>query len=296
MTIHPGMTASPCIQARADGHDIQSGILGRIGTLEVRLARTEAEIDAAQDVRFRVFNAEFGAHRGKPAGNVIEARFAEARDADRFDPWCDHLIVLDQSIDGPETGRIVGTYRLMPQARMAACGGFYSEQEFTLGALAARHAGKSVLELGRSCVLPAWRSKRTVELLWQGIWAYTLSTGADILVGCASFNGTVPAAHAMALSWLHHHHRAKGAWRVKALPDRYQTMDMMPAEALDMRAAMFAMPALIKGYLRVGAMIGEGCVIDAEFGTTDVFVVLPVARIADRYIRHYGADASRFAA
>jgi L-ornithine Nalpha-acyltransferase len=106
----------------------------------------------------------------------------------------------------------------------------------------------------------------------------------------------VPAAHAMALSWLHHHHRAKGPWRVKALPERRQSMDLMPEEALNMKAALLAMPPLIKGYLRVGAMIGDGCVIDADFGTTDVFVALPVARIAARYIRHYGADAGRFAA
>ncbi|MGL4404267.1 MAG: GNAT family N-acetyltransferase, partial [Notoacmeibacter sp.] len=156
--------------------------------------------------------------------------------------------------------------------------------------------GKRFLEIGRTCIKPQWRSKRTAELMWQGIWAFALDHQADVLVGCASFNGTVPAAHAVALSFLHHHHRAKGAWRVKALPELSSTMDLMPFEAINLKQAMLAMPPLLKGYLRVGAMIGSDCVVDHDFGTTDVFVVLPVANIAERYIRHYRADASRFAA
>lgn len=283
MTVHlapsstrPLMAASPAA-------------LGRLGTLEVRLARDEQEKRAAQSVRYRVFFEEMGARK-----RAIHA--LEQRDADRFDPFCDHVVVLDYALPGPDHARIVGTYRLLPQDRAARIGGFYSESEFTLAALSGRHAGKRFLELGRSCVLPQWRSKRTIELLWQGIWAYVLETGADVLVGCGSFPGTIPAAHAMALSWLHHHHRANGDWRADALPARFSTMDLMPAEALDARAALAGMPALIKAYLRVGALFGEGCVVDSDFGTTDVFVILPVERIAGRYVRHYGAQAERFAA
>jgi putative hemolysin len=285
------MTAHPAIAAAETPafHSAGDGLLGRLGSLVVRLARTQAEVHAAQSVRHRVFCEEMGA---RPAACAT----GENREFDAIDPWCDHVIVLDTALPGPDAARIVATYRLLPQDRSAGAGGFYSEQEFTLRSLAARHPGKRFLELGRSCVLAPWRSKRTAELLWQGIWAYALETGADVLVGCASFHGTVPAAHALPLSWLHHHHRAKGAWRVKALPERHSTMDLMPAEALDMKAALLAMPPLIKGYLRVGALVGDGCVIDAEFRTTDVFMVLPVANIAQRYIRHYGADAGRFAA
>jgi putative hemolysin len=285
MTAHPAISAAEHAAAGNPG----SGLLGRLGSLVVRLTASEAEIRAAQNVRHRVFCEELGARpKACSAG--------EAREFDAHDAWCDHVIVLDTALPGPDAARIVATYRLMPQARAIEAGGFYSEQEFTLRSLVARHPEKRFLELGRSCVLAPWRSKRTAELLWQGIWAYALETGADVLVGCASFHGTVPAAHALPLSWLHHHHRAKGAWRVKALPERHSTMDLMPAEAMDMKAALFAMPPLIKGYLRVGAQMGDGCVIDPEFGTTDVFVVLPVANIAQRYIRHYGADAGRFAA
>ena len=270
-------------------HQVFGETLGRIGSLEVRLARNSSEISAAQDVRFKVFYDELGARRSY-------VHVLEQRDSDRFDAFCDHLIVLDDALPGPDHCRVVGTYRLMEQGRAADAGGFYSEDEFALGALIERHPGKRFLELGRSCVLPQWRTRRTTELLWQGIWAYALRRGIDVMVGCGSFPGTVPAAHAVALSYLHHHHRARGAWKVRALPSRSSTMDLVPPEALDLRAALAGMPPLIKGYLRIGAMVGEGCVVDRDFATTDVFIVMPVANISERYIRYYGADAGRFAA
>ncbi|MHB2267187.1 l-ornithine N(alpha)-acyltransferase [Aliihoeflea sp. PC F10.4] len=264
----------------------RDGLLGRIGTLEVRLAISDAEVEAAQCLRYRVFFAERG----------VTGDAALARDADRFDAVCDHLLVLDASLPGPDEARVVGTYRLLPQAKAIASGGFYSNQEFDLGGLASRLPGLNILELGRSCVLPAYRSKRTVELLWQGIWAYTRHRGINLMAGCASFDGIVPARHAEALSFLHHNCRAEGDFSVRAVDDRFHTMDLMPAEAVQARQALAAMPPLIKGYLRLGAMVGEGCVVDEPFGTTDVFVILPVEKISARYIAYYGADAERFAA
>ena len=261
-------------------------VLGRIGTREVRLARDETEIAAAQEVRYRVFYDELGA-RGD---------LQQQRDADHFDSICDHLLVFDTTLPGPDPRRIVGTYRLLRQEIAASAGGFYSTDEFELESLVARHSERRFLELGRSCVLPDYRSKRTVELLWQGIWAYCRRHSIDVMTGCASFPGVFPAAHARALSYLAHKVRAEDAWRVRAVPSRYQTMDLMPAEAIDSRAAMAELPPLIKGYLRVGARFGEGCVVDADFHTTDVFVILPVEWIAGRYINYYGADAQRFAA
>lgn len=264
-------------------------LLGRIGTLEVRLAADQAEIAAAQEVRYRVFYEELGARA------PIEAEAAR-RDTDRFDLFCDHLLVLDTALPGPEVSRIVGTYRLIRDDMAAAAGGFYSESEFELRTLAARHPDISFLELGRSCVLPAYRGKRTIELLWQGCWAYVNHYGIGLMTGCASFHGTVPAAHAEALSFLHHHCRASGDWAIRAVPDRFQAMDLMPAEAVGLRAAMQAMPPLIKGYLRLGAKIGEGCVVDHAFGTVDVCIVLPVAHLDPRYVSYYSPDATRFAA
>jgi len=267
---------------------IASGaLLGRIGNLEVRLARNEAEVAAAQEVRYRVFYDEMGAHKG-----ALQA--LDRRDADRFDPVCDHLLVLDSSISGPEHSRIVGTYRLLRQEAAVAAGGFYSQDEFDLPGLVARHPGERFLELGRSCVLPEYRSKRTIEVLWQGIWAYTNHHRIGVMTGCASFPGVDPAAHAESLSYLAHHCRAGADWDIRAVPGRYQAMDLMPAEAINAKSAISGMPPLVKGYLRLGARIGDGCVIDHDFRTVDVFIILPVSEISSRYVNYYGAEAQRF--
>lgn len=265
-----------------------AAVLGRIGTLEVRLARNEAEIIAAQEVRYRVFYEELGAQ-------VIGSANA-GRDADRFDEVCDHLLVLDSSLPGPDHRRIVGTYRLLRQEIATEAGGFYSEDEFEIGKLVARHPGVRFLELGRSCVLPDYRSKRTIEALWQGIWAYISHHGVDVMTGCASFHGTDPVEHAAALSYLAHNCRVSSEWDVRAVAGRYCPMDLMTPEAINMKVALSAMPTLIKGYLRVGARIGDGCVIDHQFGTVDVFIVMPVKEIATRYVTYYGGETERFAA
>ena len=188
---------------------------------------------------------------------------------------------------------MVGTYRLLMQEVAAAHGGFYSAAEYEIDRLVAAHPGKRFLELGRSCVLRPYRSKRTVELLWHGIWSYVVSRRIDVLFGCASLEGTNPAAHALPLAYLHHHARCDAPWRVRAVASRFEPMDRMPAEAIDAKAALRALPPLIKGYLRLGGMIGDGAVVDAQFGTTDVLVVLPVEKISSRYIAYYGPDASR---
>lgn len=281
----PGTPLLPALGALAG----EPSLLGRIGTLETRLARDSSEIAAAQEVRFRVFYDELGATR-----HFVHA--LEQRDADRFDGVCEHLLVLDTSIPGPDHRRIVGTYRLLRQDSAVASGGFYSEDEFEIETLIARHPGRRFLELGRSCVLPEYRSKRTVELLWQGIWAYCRRNEIDVMTGCASFPGVVPAAHAPALSFLAQNAPAEREWAVSAVASRKQPMDLMPGEAIDLRAALAAMPPLVKGYLRLGARFGDGCVIDHDFRTTDVFVVLPVEWISERYINYYGAEAQRFAA
>jgi L-ornithine Nalpha-acyltransferase len=263
-------------------------LLGRIGSLETRLARTASEIDAAQAVRYRVFVEEMRAKLDPEA----ERR---KRDFDAFDLICDHLLVLDRSLEGDTEDQIVGTYRLMRQEVAKAHGGFYSASEFDVDSLIARHPGKRFMELGRSCVLPAYRTKRTVELLWQGNWAYALRYGVDAMFGCASFPGVYPEAHALALSFLHNNVSATGEWHVEALPHLKRDMDLMPAEAVNARRAMMALPPLIKGYLRLGAMTGSGAVVDQAFNTTDVLIVLPISSISDRYINYYGADAGRFA-
>ena len=218
------------------------------------------------------------------------------RDFDAIDRYCDHLLVLDIALAGEVEDQIVGTYRLLRQEVANRHDGFYSQSEFDVMGLTARNPDKRFLELGRSCVIREYRTRRTLEALWQGNWAYALNHGIDVMFGCASFPGARPYAHALALSFLNQTAAAGDDWKVRAIPGRGLSMDMMPVEAINPRAALSAMPPLIKGYLRVGALVSEEAVVDAAFGTTDVMVVLPVKQINGRYINHYGADASRFAA
>jgi putative hemolysin len=144
-------------------------------------------------------------------------------------------------------------------------------------------------------VLPDYRTKRTVELLWQGNWAYALKHGMGAMFGCASFPGVLPEQHALALSFLYHNVLAKDEWAVGALPSLARNMDLMPVEAINPKKALMSLPPLIKGYLRLGAMVGSSAVVDHAFNTTDVLIVLPIASISNRYVNYYGADAGRFA-
>lgn len=288
----PALQAYSGVQPQAARAQRPTQSLGRIGSLEVRLAQTAAEIRKAQKLRYRVFYQEGSA---LPDPGRMFAR----RDVDTFDAICDHLLVIDHSErDANMRGgpAVVGTYRLLRQQLAESYGGFYSASEFDISGLLSRHNGLSFLELGRSCVLPPYRNKRTVELLWHGIWTYVLQNRIDAMFGCASLEGTDASRLAVPLSFLHHHARAPEAWRARARPERYVEMNRLGKDAINAKAALRALPPLIKGYLRLGAYIGEGAVIDYQFGTTDVLVVLPVAAISERYIDHFGASAERHAA
>ncbi|MDZ7823978.1 MAG: GNAT family N-acetyltransferase [Ahrensia sp.] len=261
--------------------------LGRIGNLEVRLAANTSEIEAALRLRKKVFFDECGAKLLKKNALI---------DHDYFDDYCDHLIVLDREIIGSEASKIVGTYRLMQKHHAARAGGYYSAAEFAVAGLIARHPNRRFLELGRSCVLPRYRAKRTIEVLWQGIWAYCLQNEIDVMMGCASFSGVIPAKHAQALSFLNSHARATHEWHIAPLAGRYVSMDLVPAEAINLKSALAELPPLIKGYLRLGAIFGDGAVIDHDFNSIDVMVVLPREKITQRYRSHFGENAERFAA
>ena len=261
-------------------------IYGRLGSLEVRLARKKSEIRRAQRLRYKVFYEEMSAVPGALA-------MLSRRDEDEYDAVFDHLLVLDRG--NPSDGRrwrrskVVGTYRMMRQEVADLNDGFYTQGEYDIAPLLAARPDYSFMELGRSCVLKPYRNKRTLELLWQGVWSYVREHGADVMIGCASFEGTDPSAHAEALSFLYHTALAPEDWRVRAHEHLRVDMNMMPREAVNVRAAMKALPPLIKGYLRVGAYVGDGAVIDHQFGTTDVFVIMPVEAIKSRYFDHFGA-------
>lgn len=273
--------------------DRRAPTLGRLGSLEVRLARSGQEVKRCQQLRYHVFYEEMSATPDPIA-------MATRRDRDRYDALCDHMVVVDHA--APPSGfrrdrpRIVGTYRMLRREVADAFGGFYSAGEFDIGPLLAAHPDARFLELGRSCVLKPYRNKRTVELLWHGVWSYVLSYGVDVMIGCASLEGTDPNELAVPLSYLYHNHLAPEPWRVAALPERRTAMDILPADAVDPKAALRALPPLVKGYLRLGGFVADGAVVDRQFGTTDILIVLPVSAISSRYINYYGPDARRHAA
>lgn len=311
----PAPGAKAAIRARlAEAAKALPGPLGRIGGLELRLAERPKDVKRAQRLRYRVFFEEMSA---TPDARSRLSR----RDMDPFDAVCDHLLVCDRAKAAPggfslaklmpglkgievqpadaepaRKPRVVGTYRLLRQEAAESAFGFYSAAEFDIGPLIERHRGLSFLELGRSCVLKPYRDKRTVELLWHGIWAYVLAHRVDVMIGCASLEGVDPEKLRLALSYLHHFHAAPPEWSAAALPERRATFDLIPKEEIDQRKALKALPPLIKGYLRLGAYVGDGAVVDRQFGTTDVLIVLPKSAISPRYVEYYGADASRHAA
>lgn len=249
----------------------------RAGHLGVRIARSDAEIDAVQSLRYRIFYEEMGA-APDPAVR------ATGRDMDAFDTVADHLIVVDHAI-GPGPEGVVGTYRLIQQEAAERLGRFYSADEYDISTLVA-FPGR-LLELGRSCVEPAYRGRAVMQLLWRGIAAYVFRHQIDLMFGCASLPGTDPDAVGLELTYLYHHHLAPPALRPAALPGRYVEMLRLDPEALDRRRALLQLPPLIKGYLRLGGFVGDGAVIDYQFNTTDVAVVVKTDLVTDKYYRHY---------
>ena len=247
------------------------------GSLEVRLAATVAELDAAQALRYRVFYEEMGA---RPSAEAERSR----RDFDGFDEFCDHLLVIDHA-RGSDGAGVVGTYRLLRRSVAGRRGGFYSAGEYDLSAIEA-HRGE-ILELGRSCVDAAARNRPTMQLLWRGIAAYVFRYAIALMFGCASLHGIDPAALAVPLSYLYHHHLAPPELRVRALPERYVEMQRLARNAYQPARALADLPPLIKGYLRLGGFVGEGAVIDRQFNTTDVCVVVQTDLVTDKYYRHY---------
>ncbi len=259
----------------APGRDCGRIVDLRNGPLQVRLAESTREIDAAQALRYRIFYEKMGA---KPLPGMAERR----RDSDRFDDICDHLLVLNGS-GSEET--IVGTYRLIRRAAAQRCGTFYSAAEFDLAPVLA-YPGE-ILELGRSCVAPAYRNRGVLQLLWSGIAAYVFHYDIAMLFGCASLPGTDPDALGQQLTYLYYHHLAPPALRPRALPERYVDMRRREPATIDPVRTLAGLPPLIKGYLRVGGFVGDGAVIDEQFNTTDVSIVLKTELIAERYSRHY---------
>jgi L-ornithine Nalpha-acyltransferase len=279
----------PIIEPAAAGMAVRAGtpsgegrvVDQRSGPLAVRLAETPEEIAEAQALRYRVFYEEMGA---RPDGDMARLK----RDVDSFDACCDHLLVLDTV---RESGRevVVGTYRLIRRPAAAAHGSFYTASEFDIGAIL-DYPGE-ILELGRSCVDAGYRTRPTMQLLWRGIASYVFHHDIALMFGCASLPGTDPAALAVPLSYLHHHHLAPSALCPRALGERYVDMRLLDPDEINAARALAELPPLIKGYLRLGGFVGDGAVIDRQFNTIDVCIVVKTDLVTEKYYRHYERQA-----
>ncbi len=244
--------------------------------ISVRVAVHDDEVRKAQELRYEVFYNEYGA---KASIDIA----SQKRDFDQYDPVATHLIVVDET--NPDSEKIVGTYRLLLEEDAKKLGAFYSSDEYHLDGLLEQ--GGRILELGRSCVLKEYRTRPVLQLLWEGIAEFISTHNIDLMFGCASFNTTNIDDIAEPLSYLYHYHLTPAPLQPKALEKRYIDMNIKEKDSFDPKKAFAALPALIKGYLRVGATIGDGAVIDHQFNTTDVCIVFQSHELAGRYRKHY---------
>ena len=258
------------------------------GNLELKLAQDPYEIEAAQKLRYRVFYEEMGAN---PSPQVKRLRL----DHDEFDDGADHLLVTDlrlrNNLSGGGRHPVIGTYRLLQRAHLDPSQSFYTANEFDISKILS-FPGK-ILELGRSCVDINYRNRVTLQLLWQGIAAYVFSHKIDLMFGCASFPGTQPETHQAALAYLRSQHQAPQIIRPSALPKKYIDMASKHEAIGDEVIKINNLPPLIKGYIRVGGQVGDGAVIDSQFNTTDVCVVVKTESLPTRYRRHYQRSFSK---
>lgn len=249
------------------------------GEIEVRLAQCPAEVMAIQQLRYQVFYEEGSALPSRPE------IMAEKRDFDALDEFCHHLIATDT-----HTRTIVGGYRLISSQAAKASGGFLSATEFDLSTIDSHP--KPILELGRACVARAYRQKGIISFLWKAIAAYVQYYDIGLLFGCASFPGIDPEPITQALSFLYHFYLVNEKYRPRALPHSFLDMNRLPKDQVNVSVAFRSLPPLIKGYLQLGGMVGDGAFIDHVFHSLDVCVVFEIEQVTARYLKRYGEHRS----
>ncbi|WP_380052101.1 GNAT family N-acetyltransferase [Falsihalocynthiibacter sp. SS001] len=245
---------------------------------ETRLAVTEDDLRAAQRLRYEVFVKELGGD-----GEMVDHE--NRLEKDEFDPFYDHLLLVDASRDAAKFDHVVGVYRLLRGEKAADIGRFYSESEYDLSAL--KSSGRKLLELGRSCVHADYRGGTAMFHLWNALASYVLDHEVEILFGVASFHGTDVEKLSQSLAYLHANHLAPPELRVRAHDHHFQSMDLVPTDDIDRRAAMVGTPALIKAYLRLGGFVGEGAFLDHAFNTTDVCLLMDTERMNAKHKSFY---------
>ena len=248
-----------------------------LGEYCVKIASSHKEIEQAQRLRYLVF---YEMMQANSSTKVAESKI----DADKYDEYADHLLVLHQ-------GDIVGTYRFITKDKIAPIGQFYSEDEYDIKELLKK--SNNIMELGRSCTHPDHRSKVAMQLLWRGIGEYVMQNNIDFMFGCASFQGCDPQEHAASLSYLYHNHLAPSEFCPRALPQFYNDMNIMPAHEINVKREFLRLPPLLKGYLRLGGVVGDGAFIDHNFNTTDILMVVQTSGVGDKYVTKFSPESVR---
>jgi len=241
--------------------------------LEVVIVSDGQQVEEAQRLRFSVFSEEMGA-RLDTQGRI---------DVDRFDSFCEHLIVRDL-----ESGEIVGTYRILSPEAARRAGGYYSEQEFDLSRL--EHLREGMMEIGRSCIHPEYRSGAVLMLLWAALVRYAIEHGHEYLFGCASI-AMGDGGHTAAAVW-----RRVQADHLGPIEHRVFPHCRLPLESLEDGLTIqtpAVIPPLVKGYLNIGAHIYGEPAWDADFNTADLPTMLSISRMSSNYKRHFNKNGIR---
>ncbi|OUS04974.1 ornithine-acyl-ACP acyltransferase [Rhodobacterales bacterium 52_120_T64] len=245
---------------------------------EVRLARSDEDVAAAQRLRYKVFVKEMGAQ-------ASPEEHAARQERDEYDPYFEHLLLIDKQVEGDPLDKVCGVYRLMRGSVARAGIGFYGASEYDLTKL--ENLERETLELGRSCIAEEYRGGLGLRLIWDGLAQYVNKHDIGVLFGVASFHNADPAPIAEALSYLHHHHLAPPELCVKALPEHFAEMNRIPANQVDKRRALQNIPSLIKAYLRLGGHVGQGAFVDHDFNTVDVCLIMDTQNMTEKYRAFY---------
>ena len=200
-------------------------------------------------------------------------------DSDEYDKFCDHLVVIDKSVSNDF---VVGTYRLLLKPKLLAKQRFYSESEFDISNLLA-NSNSTLLEAGRSCVHEHYRDGRIIRLLWRGLATYIINNRVDLIFGCASFPSSNYKLFIKQLSYLYHYHKAPKSLSTEPVKKLRANFNIMNKNKIDIEKEFRNLPPLIKAYIRVGAWIGPGAIVDSKFDTTDVLIVLNSKKILKKY-------------
>ncbi|MFC0168737.1 GNAT family N-acetyltransferase [Pseudoduganella danionis] len=246
---------------------IQADVRAASGKLVLSMASTPEELREVQRLRYKVFIETLG---------LTSLMREDGLDCDEFDEHCDHLIVRDSA-----SLKVVGTYRLLSAARARKLGRVYSEGEFDLGRL--NHLRGRMVEAGRACIHPDYRGGSVIMLLWSGLAEYMRRENCDYLIGCASISLADGGHNAVAV-----YQQLAASYMA---PSEYRVTPHLPFPFSKLEAAQKPqVPALLKGYMRSGAWICGEPAWDPDFESADLFLLLPLANLDNRYARHYGVN------